>query len=41
MDFVTHLPKSPKNCDAIWVVVDRLKNLHISFHTEGVTNSAR
>ena len=29
MDFVTHLPRSPKGCDAIWVIIDRLsKSAH-------------
>jgi len=25
MDFVTHLPRSVKRYDSIWVIVDRLK----------------
>ena len=29
MDCVTHLTRSIRGCDAIWVVVERLKN---SFH---------
>ena len=29
MDFVVGLPNSPKGCDAIWVIVDRLtKSAH-------------
>ena len=27
MDFVTHLPRTPQEHDAVWVIVDRLTNL--------------
>ena len=29
MDFVTHLPQTPRRHDAVWVIVDRLtKSVH-------------
>ena len=27
MDFVTHLPRTPRRHDAVWVIVDRLTKL--------------
>ncbi|GFS32089.1 hypothetical protein Acr_00g0020760 [Actinidia rufa] len=30
MDFVVGLPNSPRGCNAIWVIVDRLTNFHAS-----------
>ena len=39
MDFVFGLPKTRKQHDTVWVIVNRLTKSHISFHLEKIWDS--
>ena len=36
MDFMTHLPRTPRRHDAVWVIVDLLTKSVLDLHTGGI-----